>query len=295
VGTPGRWRADLSLIGTAFLFGVTFVVVQEGVKDAEPFPFIAVRFLIGLLVLVPVARSRPRSPGVVRDGLVAGVALAGGYAFQTIGLQYTTPSVSAFITYLCVVFVPVLATVVFRRPPHLLTVVGVIIAVVGLVLLTGGVEGGFGRGEWLTVACALCFAIHILVLSRVAPRHDVVVLTVVQLATVTIGCGVIGFFTGGYAMGSTALLAALVTGIGATALAFLLQTSAQRVLGPTRVVLLLLLEPVFAAGLAALMGERLGVSGALGALLILLAVVVVEVGPVVMGRSRHPVVAEAGP
>ena len=94
------------MVGTAFLFGVTFVVVQEGVEDAEPFPFIAVRFLIGLLVLVPLAWSRPRTAGVWRDGIAAGVALAAGYAFQTTGLQYTTPSVSAFVTYLAVVFVP---------------------------------------------------------------------------------------------------------------------------------------------------------------------------------------------
>jgi drug/metabolite transporter (DMT)-like permease len=288
-----RWRADLSLVGTAFLFGVTFVVVQEGVEDAEPFPFLAVRFLIGLLALVPLAWSRPRTPGVWRDGLAAGVALGAGYAFQTIGLQYTTPSVSAFITYLCVVFVPVLATIVFRRPPHLLTVVGVVIAVVGLVLLTGGVGGGgFGRGEWFTVACALCFAVHILVLSRVAARHDVVVLTVAQLAPVMVACGVIGLFTGGYRMGSTALVAALVTGLGATALAFLLQTSAQRWVGPTRVVIILLLEPVFAAMLSAILGERLGARAVLGAALILLAVFVVEVLPQVFARERAPAITE---
>jgi drug/metabolite transporter (DMT)-like permease len=293
-----RWRADLYLVGTAFLFGVTFVVVQEGVEDAEPFPFLAVRFLVGLLVLVPLARSRPRTPGVWRDGLAAGIVLGAGYAFQTIGLQYTTPSVSAFITYLCVVFVPLLSTLVFRKPPHLLTVAGVVIAVVGLVLLTGGLGGGFERGEWFTVACALCFAVHILILSRVAPRHDPVVLTVAQLAPVMIGCGLIGLFTGGYRVGPTALLAALVTGVGATALAFLLQTSAQRMVGPTRVVIILLLEPVFAALLSALMGERLGAEAILGAALILLAVVVVEVLPQALERSRRdraPAVAEVSP
>ncbi|MGH9118598.1 MAG: DMT family transporter [Acidimicrobiales bacterium] len=117
IGRDERWRADLSLVGTAFLFGVTFVVVQEGVEDGEPFPFIAVRFLIGLVVLAPLAWRRQRTPGVWRDGIAAGVALAAGYAFQTTGLQYTTPSVSAFVTYLAVVFVPVLSTIVFRRPP----------------------------------------------------------------------------------------------------------------------------------------------------------------------------------
>ncbi|MGH9118599.1 MAG: EamA family transporter [Acidimicrobiales bacterium] len=171
---------------------------------------------------------------------------------------------------------------------------GVVIAVVGLALLTGGAGGGgFGRGEWLTVACAVCFAVHILILSRVAARHDVGLLTATQIATVMIGCGVIGVFAGGYGMGRTAWVAALVTGIGATALAFLLPTSAQKVLGPTRVVLILLLEPVFAALLAAALGERLGLRAALGAVLILFAVVVVEVPPQIRGRDRPAAVAEA--
>jgi drug/metabolite transporter (DMT)-like permease len=292
-----RWKADLSLVGTAFLFGVTFVVVQEAVEEAEPFPFLAVRFLVGVVALLPFAWSRPRTPGLWRDGAAAGAALGAGYAFQTIGLQYTSPSVSAFITYLCVVFVPVLSTIVLRRPPHVLTVAGVAIAVAGLILLTGGVGGGgLERGEWLTVACALCFAVHILVLARVAPRHDVVVLTVAQLVPVMAVCGVIGVFTGGYGMGSTPLLAALATGVGATALAFLLQTSAQRAIGPTRVVLILLLEPVFAAAVAAaLLGERLGARAALGAALILVAVAVVEVLPQLLGRTRAPSLAEASP
>jgi drug/metabolite transporter (DMT)-like permease len=274
-----HWKADLSLVGAAFLFGVTFVVVQEGVEDAEPFPFLAVRFLIGLAVLAPFAAGRPRTPHLWRDGALAGLALGAGYVFQTTGLQYTTPSVSAFITYLAVVFVPIIVTFAFRRPPQPSTVVGVVVAVVGLVLLTGGMGGEFGRGEWLTLGCAFCFAVHIVILARVAPRHDTVVLTAVQIAVVMVGCGVVGWFAGGYGLGATAWLAALATGIGATAIAFLLQTGAQKVVSPTRAVLVLLLEPVFAALLGAVLGERLGWQGVLGGLLILAAVVIVEVVP----------------
>jgi drug/metabolite transporter (DMT)-like permease len=287
-----RWRADLSLVAAAFLFGVTFVVVQEGVETAEPFPFIAVRFLIGLLVLAPLAWRRPRTPGVVRDGVAAGVALGTGYVLQTTGLQYTTPSVSAFVTYLMVVFVPVITTVVFRRPPAAITVVGIVVALVGLVLLTGGAGQGFGRGEWLTLGCALAFAVHIVILSRVSRRHDTVLLTAIQIAVVTAGCGIVGWFAGGYRLGSTALLAAIVTGVGATAVAFILQTGAQRVVGPSRAVLLLLLEPVFAAVLGAILGERLGWTGVAGALLILVAVMVVELVPT-MRADRSPDVVAA--
>jgi drug/metabolite transporter (DMT)-like permease len=290
----GRWRADLALVAAAFLFGVTFVIVQEGVEDAAPLPFLAVRFLIGLVVLVPFAAGRPRTPQLWRDGGVAGLALGAGYVFQTTGLQYTTPSVSAFITYMAVVFLPVIVTIAFRRPPQPSTVVGVVIAVVGLVLLTGGVGGEFGRGEWLTLGCAFCFAVHIVILARVAPRNDTIALTAVQIAVVMVGCGVAGWFTGGYGLGAAAWAAALVTGIGATAVAFLLQTGAQKVVSPTRAVLVLLLEPVFAALLGAVLGERLGWRGVLGGVLILAAVIVVEVVPQLRG-SDVPAARAAAP
>jgi drug/metabolite transporter (DMT)-like permease len=285
--TSPRLRADAALVGAALLFGGTFIVVQEGVEQAEPVPFIGARYLIALLVLAPFARRRPPTPGLARDGVVAGIALGAGYIFQTAGLQYTTSSTSAFITYLLVVFVPLIAAVVLRRRPHGLTLVGVAVAVVGLALLTGGGSGRLGKGEILTLGCAVSFAAHIIVLAEVARRHDVVRLTLVQIATVCAGCGIAGLFLGGYGFGAKAWVAAAATGIGATALAFVLQVWAQRIVGPTRTALVLLLEPVFAAAFGYVVGERLGWIGVLGGLLILVSVAVTEVGPQLLTqRSR---------
>ncbi|HEX8804978.1 MAG TPA: DMT family transporter, partial [Acidimicrobiales bacterium] len=100
--TP-RWQADLALVVAAFFFGTTFLVVQDAVERADPVPFLAVRFLLGAAVLGVLARGRPATPGEVRHGVVAGVALLAGYVLQTVGLQHTSGSVSAFITYLLVV------------------------------------------------------------------------------------------------------------------------------------------------------------------------------------------------
>ncbi len=294
--------ADARLVGAAALFGGTFVVVQEGVTEAEPVPFLGVRFAVAVAVLWPVARRRPVTAGLGRDGAAAGLALGTGYVLQTAGLQYTASSTSAFITYLLVVFVPLLSALVLRRPPHPSTVAAVAVAVVGLVLLTGGPtgdltgaggggDGGLGRGEALTLGCAVAFAAHIVILARVAHRHDAVRLTLVQLAVVAAGCGLAGLVFGGYGFGAGGYGAAIATGVGATAVAFVLQVSAQQVLGPTRTALILLMEPVFAAGLGYATGERLGWVGALGAVLILVAVLAVELGPARLARgagSGHP-------
>jgi drug/metabolite transporter (DMT)-like permease len=229
-----------------------------------------------------VGRGRPgrgtRAPTtLLRDGALAAVALAAGYVFQTTGLQYTTSSVSAFLTYLLVVFVPLLSAIVLRRPPPRTTAVGVAIAVVGLYLLTEGAGIGFGRGEVLSVLCALAFAIHILVLADVARRHDVVALNAVQFGVAAGLLAVPGALAaGGYDFDGDAWLAALYTGIVVNGLAFGLQVWAQRRVSASRTALVLMLEPVFAALLGYVDGERLGAAGALGAGLILTGILVSE-------------------
>jgi drug/metabolite transporter (DMT)-like permease len=269
------WRAHVAVIAAAVLFGSTFVVVKDAIAVADPVPFLGVRFLVGALLLWPAARRRGRQPGVGRAGAVCGLALLAGYLFQTIGLQYTSSSVSAFVTYLLVVIVPVLSALWWRRLPERPVLAGVVLATVGLLALTGGVSH-MGRGELLTVGCAVAFAVHILLLSELSPRFDTAALNAVQLAVVGGACLVIGFFAGGYHFPARVWVAAVYTGAVASALAFSLQVWGQRRVGPTRTSLLLMLEPVAAAILGAIEGEWLGVHGVVGAGLILAGIAVAE-------------------
>ena len=258
-----RWRADLALVVAAFFFGTTF--------------------LIGGAVLGLLGRRRPASPGELRDGVAGGAALLAGYVLQTVGLQYTTPSTSAFITYLLVVFVPLIGFVALGRRPHPLTLVGLVMAVVGLVLLTGGADASFGKGEVLTMGCAVAFAAHIVIVGETAGRHDAIRFTCVQVTTVGLACLGLSVFTGGLAMPGSAVAAAAFTGVFATALAFWAMVWAQRVVSPSRAALILLLEPVFAALLSALAGDPLTAGALAGGALILAAVVVAEVMPAYLG------------
>jgi drug/metabolite transporter (DMT)-like permease len=277
-----------AVLVAAVLFGTTFVVVRDAVAEVAVVPFLAVRFLVGAAVLAPFALAPrhvgagadagvvPADAGVARAGVVCGLVLLAGYLFQTVGLQYTTAPVSAFVTYLLVVIVPLISSVVLRRPPGRATLTGVVVAAVGLLLLTG--EGaGLGRGELLTLGCAVAFAVHIVLLAELAPRHDTVRLTAVQLLVVGTLCVVPGAFLGGYAFPREAWLAAAFTGAAASALAFSLQVWGQRRVGPTRTSLLLMLEPVAAAALGHVTGEPLGVRGLGGGLLILAGIAAAEV------------------
>jgi drug/metabolite transporter (DMT)-like permease len=283
-------RGEAALVVAAICFGATFLVVQDAVERVEPIPFLAVRFSLGAAALWLVGRSRPTRRHEVRDGTVAGAALLCGYVLQTVGLQYTGSATSAFITYLLVVFVPLLAFVLLGRRPHPITLAGIAVAVVGLVLLTdpggAGESAGFGRGEVLTLGCAVAFAAHVVILGETAHRHDPIRLATVQVAVVGAGCAIPGLWLGGYRFTLPAVLAAIGTALVATALAFVLQVRGQATVPPARAALLLLLEPVFAALLATVAGEELQASQLAGAGLILAAVVLSEVLPEVLERRQ---------
>ena len=279
---PATSRAHLAVAAAGVLFGTTFEVVQSAVEDVEPVPFLAVRFGLGAAVLWPFARRRPSRPGTTRAGALCGLALLVGYVFQTVGLQYTTPTRSAFVTYLLVPIVPVLSAAWLRRSPPAHVLAGVALATAGLFLLTG--RGlAFGRGEALTLGCAVAFAVHVLFLSEFSPRFDTLRLTAVQLGVVGAACALPGLVLGGYRFSAAAWAAVLYTALAVGIGAFGLQTWGQRQVGPTRTSLLLMLEPVSAAVLSAALGERLGPAATAGAGLILLAIVVAELP---LGRER---------
>jgi drug/metabolite transporter (DMT)-like permease len=285
--------AHLALVAAAFFFGTTFVVVKDAVRDVGPVPFLTVRFAIGALAAWLVARHRPATPGWVGAGALTGLAVMVGYLFQTIGLQYTTTTRSALITYLLLPLVPVLSALALRRPPTRTTLAGIAIALGGLFLLSGATVA-LGRGEVLTLGCAVAFAVQIVLLAELSPKHDSHRLNSMQLAVVAAGCLIPGFFMGGYDFTFQAWWAAAYTGVAASAVAFGCMVWAQQWVGPSRTALLLMLEPVFAGIVGYLVGDRLGAQGIAGALLILAGILVAELGPRLRARpARQSTAARA--
>ncbi|MBA2609364.1 MAG: DMT family transporter [Actinobacteria bacterium] len=269
-------RAAIAVLVAALLFGSTFVIMRDSVDSASPTAFLSARFAFGAVALLAFARrGGPMPRGVVRPALITGGALLVGYVLQTVGLQYTRTSTSAFITYLLVVLVPVFAAIEHRRLPRTGIAVAVAITTAGLWLLTGGVDS-IGKGEVLTLGCAAAFALHILFVGRWANAYGAAWFTGLQLVVVSVGCFVPGLVQGGYGFGWLAWRGALLTGIGASAIALGIQVYGQRVLGPTRTALLLMVEPVSAAIIGYAIGERLGIGGAIGAALILVGVLLAE-------------------
>jgi drug/metabolite transporter (DMT)-like permease len=273
-------KALLALLIVTAVWGVTFVQVKDAVEVYPLFAFLAVRFAIASATLAVPGARRLRSLG--RRGLGAGVLLgtllAAGYALQTAGLERTTPSSAGFITGLYVVLVPLVALALFREQIGRGVWVGVGFALAGLALLSG-VDAGSVVGDVLVLGCALAFGFQIPLTGRFAPHYDPLALTLVQMLVAFVGFAAIALALGELELphGRTVWAALLVTGVFASALAYLIQTWAQRTISAARTAVVYAMEPVFAGLFGYLLaGDRLGTLGWAGCALILAGIVASE-------------------
>jgi len=272
--------ALVALIAVTAVWGVTFVQVKDAVEIYPLFAFLAVRFAIATATLAVPAATRIRSLG--RSGLGAGallgLLLAAGYALQTAGLERTTVSSTGFITGMYVVLTPVIALMLLRSRIGAAAWVGVALSTAGLAMLAG-IHAGSAAGDLLVLAGAGVYSLQIVLMERYAPRFDALAFTLVEMLAACAGLGVVALAAGDLGMphGATVWGALLVTGVFASALAFLVQTWAQRRTSATRTALAFAMEPVFAALFGyTLAGDRLGPLGWGGAAAIMAGIVLAE-------------------
>lgn len=289
-----RLVASLLLLAIVAIWGATFPLVKAALRDCTPLLFNQVRMVLAFAVLamVHVREWRRMTRHAVATGAVAGFFLACGYEFQTAGLALTTPSKSAFLTGMIVVMVPLLGLlpgVSSARKYVGMTLLAAAVAFAGIVLLTvpagtraSELIGAVNRGDLLTLACALAFALHLITLSKAS--HGI---PVAQLATLQIGfcAAVMSVATplvehGSVRWTGTLIAVLIVCAVFATAAAFSIQSWAQRHLPASQTAILLSLEPVFAYAVSLLFfGERLSGRSLGGAALIFAAIVLAEFGP----------------
>jgi drug/metabolite transporter (DMT)-like permease len=272
--------ALVALVVVTAVWGVTFVQVKDAVELYPLFAFLAVRFAIATGVLAVPAWKRVRGLGRegARGGVLLGLLLAAGYVLQTAGLARTTVSSTGFITGMYVVLTPLLALALFRAQIGPATWGGVVLATVGLAMLSGIHAGSVG-GDLLVLAAAAVYSLQIVLLERYAPRFDPVAFTFVEMAAAFAGLLVVAVVLRDLHVphGWTVWGALLVTGVFASALGFLVQAWAQRRTSATRTALAFSLEPVWTAFFGyTLAGDRLGALGWGGCAAIMAGIVLAE-------------------
>jgi len=272
--------AVVALIAVTAVWGVTFVQVKDAVALYPLFAFLAVRFAIATATLAVPGSRRVRTLGGAgcAAGALLGLLLAGGYVLQTAGLERTTVSSTGFITGMYVVLTPLIALVLLRSRIAVAAWLGVALSTGGLALLSG-LHGGSAAGDLLVLAGAAVYSLQIVLMERFAPRYDAVAFTFVEMLAACVGLGVVAIARGelGVPHGWTVWSALVVTGVFASALAFLVQTWAQRRTSATRTALAFAMEPVFAAVFGiTLAGDRLGVVGWAGCAAIMGGILLAE-------------------
>ena len=279
------------MVGNTILWGATFVMVKSALADISPLLFLTLRFSVATVCLLAVWRPNWKASFTEWfGGALTGTCLFAGYLLQTLGLRLTSAAKSAFLTGLASVMVPLLAALVYKNRPLVSELLGILTATAGLGLMTlEGPIGSMGRGDVLTILCAVAFAGQIVTLGHYSERVSFEMLSVTQVGTAAVWAASLFWWAEPRHLvwRPAIIIALLVTGVLATALAFTVQAWAQQYTTSTRTALIYTLEPVFALVTSYLLvGEGLSRRAAAGAALILGGVVLVELKP--LGTRLHP-------
>lgn len=285
-------KSDTLLLTTAAVWGFSFVFQRMGMDSVGPFTFMAMRFLLSCLTLLPlmiVLERRPRNrrdrraPGGLKEAVVAG-ALAGsamflGEAFQQVGLLWTTAGKAGFITGLYVIFVPMLGLFARHRPAAG-TWAGAVLAAVGMYFLSIPQSAQINTGDVLELVGAVFWAIHVLAIGRFALRVRAIRLVFFQVVVVT-GLSFIAAFlfeTIRMADVMNAAIPILYGGTMSGGIAYTLQILGQRGAPPAHAAVLFSMEAVFAAlGGWLVLGESMTLRALFGAGLMLFGMLASQV------------------
>jgi len=281
-------RADGALLVVAVVWGSGFIATEYALRfDLPPALILAVRFWIAALILLPFQwrKLRALSRKALLTGVGAGAILCAAFFAQTYGQAGTSVSNSAFLTATNVVMVPFIVWLLARKRPPLKIYVLAAGTLVGIGILTLGLDGGFpsiGRGDWIVLISAFLFAIHIAYLGTVALGMDPGQLTLLQMLTSAAVSTVALLYLDHTAIRSMTwgveLLPMLYLALFSTCLCFFLQTAAQQRTSAAKAAILLSTEGLFGSVFSVLLGlEPYTWRMAAGGTIIIVCVILTEV------------------
>ena len=286
-GSKKHWNkryiiADISLLMVAIFWGGGFVAVKSAlISNISPFYMIAIRFFLSAILLSIIFYKKLRKINMqeIIYGSILGVMLFLGFAFQTIGLQYTTPGKQAFLTATYVVIVPFLGWIINKKNPGRMAITSAIIALIGIGLLTLK-SLSINLGDSLTIICAVFFALHIVYVGLFSKKGDSIILSIVQIATAAIISFLFAiiFEKPIVAVSYEGYFSLFYLIIFSTMLAFLIQNVAQRFAKPAHTAILLSMESVFGTIFSVIfLGEALGTTMVIGYGIIFFSIIISEI------------------
>ena len=275
-------QAEIYLLGIVIIWGSTFAIIKSVLDQIPTFTFLAYRFLLAALILYLIFWKRIKEnidKTTLKKGSLIGIFLFMGYAFQTVGLKYTTATKAGFITGVSVVLVPIISHFFIKEKINRNSMIGVVLAFIGLWFLNYSSSFSFNLGDFLVLLCAFCFAMHIISVGLFSKKLDYVLLAITQITVVFVLSLLMALIFERPAIhlsySSNIWWSIVITGIFATALAFYMQNKFQRYSTATKTAIIFSGEPIFAAMFAyLLLGEKVGLIAWAGGLLIIFGMII---------------------
>ncbi|RHS78718.1 DMT family transporter [Firmicutes bacterium AM43-11BH] len=279
-----KWLAIGGLILVTVIWGGGFVASDMALESMKPFQIMMVRFLLASVLMGVISRGQRKSEeklkdraGAIKAGVLMGVTLFMGFAFQIIGLQYTTPSKNAFLTALNVVIVPFIAFVILKKKIGAKGIIGAVMSVLGVALLSLNGDFTVSLGDGLTLFCAVGFAFQIFFTSEFVKKYPASVLNTVQMFTAFVlsAISLMIFGENDFQVTTQGWLSALYLGVVSTTICYLLQTACQKYIDETKAAIILSMESVFGTIFSILiLHEVVTVRMVIGCAVILAAVII---------------------
>lgn len=275
-------KADLALLLVTIFWGAGFPATKIALQTMTPYYHIGIRFAVASLLLSMLFYKKLRNlnKNLIKPAFILSLLLFATYAFQTVGIQYTTASKSSFFSGLAVLIVPIFSIFYLRTKLERKTIISVITATLGLFLLSNtGSDTSFNIGDFLTILCSVCYAWQLLLTGTYVQKHDATLLAIVQLFFVSLFGIAFAVILEPFPknMSMPGFWSLMFSSVFCTAFAFWVQTTAQKFTTASHIALIFTMEPVFGALTSfLLLNEVLGVKGIIGGTLIVTAMLISE-------------------
>lgn len=279
--------SSIGLLLVTIIWGFAFVVVKNSLDYIPPIYMMAFRFSIAAVVLSIIffKKFKSMNKATFLHGIGIGIFLALAYAFQTIGCKYTTAGKNAFLTTIYVILVPFLNWLIAKRKPDVYSIIAAILSVIGIGFLSLRGDLTINIGDFLTLICGLCYALHIVYIARYSSQDDPILLTILQLATTAVLSWIFApIMDGAFPLQGLqekgVIISMLYLGLLSTMAAFLLQNICQKYTPPSMAALLMSFESVFGVIFSVIfLHEILTTRSIIGFVLMFAAILISELKP----------------
>jgi drug/metabolite transporter (DMT)-like permease len=287
-------KADLMLLMITIFWGTSCLLTKFGLGEIREFNLIALRFIMAFVLSSAVFWKKIRHVDrrTVRYAAILSAILFTVYVAMTFGVKLTSVSSAGFLTCLAGVFIPILSYIFFKQKQEKRVLVSICMTLIGIILLTVNEGIIFNLGDLFCTLCSLAYAVHIIVTGKLTVKVDSVLLGVMQLGFVGVYALIFSFIFESPALPATvpSWLIVVTLSVFCTAIAFIVQTVAQKYTSPVHTGLIFSLEPVFTAIVAFLFaGEILPLKGYFGGFLMVIGVMLVEIDFKALLKKDSPV------